>query len=70
MELFELLVFHEVFILAFVINMLRVFLFTAVGFRQQKKRRDMEMHIKGGGLVGANIPNARVHKSLCFLCSG
>lgn len=63
MEHFELLVFHKVFILAFVNNMSRVFLFTAVGFRQQKKRGEMEMHIKGGGLVGANIPNARVRKS-------
>lgn len=63
MEHFELLVFHEVFILTFVNNMSRVFLFTAVGFRQQKKRREMEMHNKGGGLVGANIPNAHVHKS-------
>lgn len=57
------LVFHEVFILAFVNNMSRVFLFTAVGFRQQKKRGEMEMHIKGGGLAGANVPNVRVHKS-------
>lgn len=63
MEHFELLVFHEVFILTFVNNMSRVFLFTAVGFRQQKKRGEMEMHNKGGGLVGANIPNARVRKS-------
>lgn len=63
MEHFELLVFHEVFILTFVNNMSRVFLFTAVGFRQQKKRGEMEMHIKGGGLVGANIPNAHVRKS-------
>lgn len=51
------------FIWAFVNNVSRVVLFTAVGFRQQKKRGEMEMHVKGGSLVGANIPNACVCRS-------
>jgi len=58
----DLLGFSDVLVLAFVSN-ISEFLFTAVGVRQQKKPGETEIHLKGGGLLGADIPNAHVHES-------
>lgn len=57
----DLLGFSDVLVLAFVTY--QEFLFTAVGVRQQKKPGETEIHLKGGGLLGADIPNAHVHES-------